>query len=106
MKAYHIGLVGLMLLTVVSCNKDNDTQQPLPEARITATKYYPEDKMTSYNIEYPSKDPYGNPVTLSGAITVGDEIKDGKAPAVGVVLVNHFTVYRKDQCPSKGDLMI
>ena len=104
---YFISLVILMVLTAMSCNKDNGNDtQPLPEARITATKYYPEDKMTSYNIEYPSKDPYGNPVTLSGAITVGDEIKDGKAPAVGVVLVNHFTVYRKDQCPSKGDLMI
>lgn len=88
----------------ISCGKD--TPQPLPKARVTATQYYPEDKMTAYNIEYPSVDPYGNPVTLSGAITVGDEIKDGKAPAVGVVLVNHFTVYRKDQCPSKGDLMI
>ena len=99
-------------MLAMSCSKDNnkdnnnETQEQLPEAKITATKYYPEDKMTSYNIEYPSKDPYGNPVTLSGAITVGDEIKDGKAPAVGVVLVNHFTVYRKDQCPSKGDLMI
>lgn len=95
-------------LAAVSCNKiiDDDTEKQLPKARVTATKYYPEDKMTAYNIEYPSVDPYGKPVTLSGAITVGDEIKDGKAPAVGVVLVNHFTVYRKDQCPSKGDLMI
>ena len=101
-------LVMALSMAAVSCNKDNggETEQPLPKARITATKYYPEDKMTAYNIEYPSLDPYGKPVTLSGAITVGDEIKDGKAPAVGVVLVNHFTVYRKDQCPSKGDLMI
>ena len=96
-----------LVLCLVSCKKDNDShEQTLPAAKITATKYYPEDKMTAYNIEYPSKDPFGNPVTLSGAITVGDEIKDGKEPAVGVVLVNHFTVYRKDQCPSKGDLMI
>ena len=101
-------LIGTALvLGLVSCNKDNNnTEQPLPAAKITSTKYYPEDKMTAYNIEYPSKDPFGKPVTLSGAITVGDEIKDGKEPAVGVVLINHFTVYRKDQCPSKGDLMI
>ncbi len=91
-----------LTLGLVSCDKE----QPLPAAKITAVKYYPEDKMTAYNIEYPSKDPFGHPITLSGAITVGDEIKNGKAPAVGVVLVNHFTVYRKDQCPSKGDLMI
>ena len=99
-----------LVLGLVSCNKNNAQdeaqEQQLPAAKITATTYYPEDKMTAYNIEYPSKDPFGKPVTLSGAITVGDEIKDGKEPAVGVVLVNHFTVYRKDQCPSKGDLMI
>ena len=107
-KAFYLlsALLGTVLtLGLVSCNKD-DSGQKLPAAKITGTKYYPEDKMTAYNIEYPSTDPFGNPVTLSGAITVGDEIKDGKAPAVGVVLVNHFTVYRKDQCPSKGDLMI
>lgn len=110
MKKYSFLLSALigaaLVLGFVACNKDNGTEQQLPAAKITGTKYYPEDKMTAYNIEYPSKDPFGNPVTLSGAITVGDEIKDGKAPAVGVVLVNHFTVYRKDQCPSKGDLMI
>lgn len=112
MKAYYPLLSALLVLAlgiaVVSCSKGNveDKPQELPKAKVTATKYYPEDKMTAYNIEYPSKDPFGNPVTLSGAITVGDEIVDGAAPAVGVVLVNHFTVYRKDQCPSKGDLMI
>ena len=107
-KAFYLlsALLGTaFILGLVSCNKDNGGQK-LPAAKITGIKYYPEDKMTAYNIEYPSTDPFGNPVTLSGAITVGDEIKDGKAPAVGVVLVNHFTVYRKDQCPSKGDLMI
>ena len=97
-------LIGTALaMGLVSCDKG---EQPLPAAKITSTKYYPEDKMTAYNIEYPSKDPFGKPVTLSGAITVGDEIINGKELAVGVVLVNHFTVYRKDQCPSKGDLMI
>ena len=97
-------LIGTALaMGLVSCDKG---EQPLPAAKITSTKYYPEDKMTAYNIEYPSKDPFGKPVTLSGAITVGDEIINGKEPAVGVVLVNHFIVYRKDQCPSKGDLMI
>lgn len=104
-KAFYLlsALLGTVLtLGLVSCSRE----QPLPAAKITAVKYYPEDKMTAYNIEYPSKDPFGNPITLSGAITVGDEIKNGKEPAVGVVLVNHFTVYRKDQCPSKGDLMI
>ena len=96
-------LVMMLGMTAISCDKNSPLN---PRAKITSVTYYPDDKMTAYNIEYPSTDPYGNPVTLSGAITVGDEIKDGAAPAVGVVLVNHFTVYRKDQCPSKGDLMI
>lgn len=109
MKQFFSPLSALLVLAIslvaISCDKD---PQPLPKARVTSVTYYPDDKMTAYNIEYPSKDPYGNPVTLSGAITVGDEIKDGMGlvPAKGVVLVNHFTVYRKDQCPSKGDLMI
>ena len=98
-------LIFVLSLGVLSCNKDNK-DQTLPKAKVTSTKYYKEDKMTAYNIEYPSKDPFGNPCTLSGTITVGDEILNGKEDAVGVVLVNHFTVYRKDQCPSKGDLMI
>lgn len=103
--SYLLSVLLVAVLGVVSCNKDNK-DQTLPQAKVTATKYYKEDKMTAYNIEYPSKDPFGNPCTLSGTITVGDEIVNGKEDAVGIVLVNHFTVYQKDQCPSKGDLMI
>lgn len=94
-------------LSIVSCNKDKgDTpEQPLPQARVTSIEHYESAKMTAYNIEYPSKDPYGKPVTLSGAITVGDEV-NADTPALGVALINHFTVYHKDQCPSKGDLAV
>lgn len=85
MKKYSFVFSALVVialsLTAVSCNSDYtlDEEQQLQKARVTATKYYPGDKMTAYNIEYPSRDPFGNPVTLSGAITVGDEIKDGAA---------------------------
>ncbi len=77
----------------------------VPAARITATIRYEKEKATVYNIEYPSTDPYGLPVTLSGSIVVGDEILDDNH-AVGTVLYNHFTVYHKNQCPSRGDVMI
>ena len=93
----------LIVLGSVSCKTDDPVEEPAPE--ITETKYYEDVKMTSYNFEYSSKDPYGKSVRLSGAITIGDEVtKD--APATGLFLYNHFTVYQKDECPSHGDLMV
>ena len=111
MKTYSY-LLSAMLITalsvvVASCNKDQrDTPaQPLPKAKVTSIEHYEKAKMTAYNIEYPSLDPYGNPVTLSGSITVGDEV-NADTPALGVALINHFTVYQKNQCPSKGELAV
>jgi len=84
---------------------DTEVVQTLPAARITETIRKEEAKATVYNIEYPSVDPYGQPVTLSGSIIVGDEVEAGKK-AEGMVLYNHFTVFQKGQCPSRGDLGI
>ena len=84
---------------------DTEVVQTLPAARITETIRKEEAKATVYNIEYPSADPYGQPVTLSGSIIVGDEVEADKK-AEGMVLYNHFTVFQKDQCPSRGDLGI
>ena len=95
---------------LTSCSSDDDpaAEQPeeviqLPEARVYETVRYDKDNTTAYNFEYPSTDPFGKPVTLSGTITVGDEV-NASSPARGLLLYNHFTVYRADQCPSKGDL--
>lgn len=95
---------------VPSCSKDSFTPDPPipyvdPEPKVTGTDYLEDYKLNIYNFEYPSSDPYGKPVTLSGTITVGDEVTE-ETPALGTVVINHFTTYRKDQCPSKGDLMI
>ena len=98
---------------ITSCTvEDNPSSEPVvepepqvPAARITETIRKEEAKATVYNFEYPSVDPYGNPVTLSGSIVVGDEVEADKQ-AAGMVLYNHFTVFQKDECPSRGDLGI
>jgi len=56
----------------------------------------------NYVFNYPSVDPFGNPCTLSGTITVDKSIiKDGK-PFNGILLYNHFTIYASTQAPSRG----
>jgi len=99
---------------ITSCTvEDNPSSEPVvepesqvPAARITETIRKEEAKATVYNFEYPSVDPYGNPVTLSGSIIVGDEVEADGKQASGMVLYNHFTVFQKDECPSRGDLGI
>jgi len=93
-----------------SCSGEDNTDNPavvpepvVPAARITETIRKEEAKATVYNFEYPSVDPYGKAVTLSGSIIVGDEVEAGKH-AAGMLLYNHFTAFQKDQCPSRGDL--
>lgn len=99
------------ILTLVGCAKDDDTSSSsssvdpavITEAHITDSIYYSDKSLTAYNFVYPSKDPYGNDVMLSGTITFGDAVRD-TAYAEGLLLYNHYTVYRADQCPSKGYL--
>ncbi len=118
MKKYFYLLFSLMLFLSVgvvttSCTaEDNPVINPeetvvnLPDARITETIRKEEKKATVYNFEYPSVDPYGNPATLSGSIIVGDEVDANSKKAEGTVLYNHFTVFHKSECPSKGDLAV
>lgn len=93
-----------------SCNSDDDSievkETNLSDARITETIRNEEKKATIYNIEYPSVDPFGNPATLSGSIIVGDEVDANGKKAEGTVLYNHFTVFHKSECPSKGDIAV
>ena len=94
-------------IVLASCGSDNDEPVVIPErpqnveARFTDTIRYEKEKNTAYNFEYPSTDPYGEPVTLSGTITIGDEVRSTQH-ARGLLLYNHYTVYRADQCPSKA----
>ena len=97
-------------LLATSCSKDDDapsapqTDLPMGEAYIIDSTYYSNKHYTAYNIAYPSKDPYGNDIMLSATITIGDQVKNN-GYAKGILLYNHFTIYRADQCPSKGALM-
>ena len=97
-------------VVTTSCSvEDIPAEEPvikLPEARITETIRMDDKKATVYNIEYPSVDPFGKPVTLSGSIIVGDGVDDNNMKAEGLVLYNHFTVFHKSECPSKGDLVV
>ena len=110
MLAAILTICGMTVLTSCS-SEDNPVDNPtveeptLPEARVTETIRYDEAKMTAYNIEYPSTDPYGQPATLSGTITVGDEVTKGES-ARGLLLYNHYTVNRADECPSRGELAV
>jgi len=107
---YVPAVFAALCIAAVSCGEDEsipipvtEPEEELPGARITDTIRYEKQKATVYNIEYPSADPYGYPVMLSGAIVVGDEVMEGR-DARGMVLYNHYTVYGKDQCPSCGYL--
>lgn len=103
-----IALILLSTLALNACSKDEEpeapaTDLPLTEAYITGSAHVAAHGMKVYNFVYPSTDPYGDPIMLSGTITLSDTI-GRHTPARGLLLYNHFTVYRADQCPSRGEL--
>lgn len=114
MKELKFGLMAVVLMVCgatffTSCDvidsPSGEEESVVTGPRVMSTDYIAESKMTVYNIEYPSTDPFGKPVMLSGTITLGDEVNAG-TPARGLLLYNHFTEFRADQCPSKGELSI
>jgi len=56
----------------------------------------------NYVFNYPSVDPFGNPCTLSGTITVDKSYVAEDKPFKGILLYNHFTIYETTQAPSRG----
>lgn len=54
------------------------------------------------NYLYPSVDPDGNPITLSGSITIPENVYNGEARVEGILLFNHFTVCNKAEAPTRG----
>ena len=56
----------------------------------------------NYVFNYPSVDPFGNPCTLSGTITVNEALYKEDKPYNGIMLYNHFTIYATTQAPSRG----
>lgn len=92
---------------ITSCSKEEveHTRQDLPlgAAYVTDSTYDATSKMKVYNFVYPSVDPTGDPIMLSGTITMSNDVSR-QTTASGLVLYNHFTIYRADQCPSRGEL--
>lgn len=100
-------LLGCTIILFSSCNKEDNpvtpVNPPVTGAYIIGTVYYPQySALTNYNFLYPSTDPYGNPVMLSGTISMGPEVT--KDNALGLVLYNHYSIFKSDDCPSKGKL--
>lgn len=114
MKKSFILLMSVMMflstdVVMTSCctgDAPEEESVQLPAASITKSFRNEEKKATVYNFEYPSSDPFGKPVTLSGSIIVGDEVDADGKKAAGTVLYNHFTVFQKDECPSHGDIAV
>ncbi len=54
------------------------------------------------NFVYPSVDPFGKSITLSGSIIIPENIFNGNCKSEGILLFNHFTVANKDEAPTRG----
>ena len=50
--------------------------------------------------EYQSKDPKGNPATISGVILAPLDIVNRTVPSDGILLYNHYTISALDEAPS------
>lgn len=57
-----------------------------------------------YIYEYPSTDPDGQPVTISGIIMAPSAIADGSTPCDGIIMFNHHTIGSPQDAPSQGEL--
>ena len=84
---------------------DEETGNEEPaKAYFTGEVNYPKyPLLKNLNFVYPSKGPKGEPVMLSGTITMSHDMTPEKK-AQGFILYNHYTVCRADECPSKGKL--
>ena len=92
----------------LSCEREvvTDIPETPPEGMYIAdTVHYADEGITAYNIVYTSVDPYGQPAMLSAAILLADDIVQGKQ-ARGLLLYNHVTIFRADECPTHGNLTI
>ena len=97
---FRTGVALLVLLSFAGCRKET-VEPEIKEAYIIDSAIYGDTK--AYNFAYPSSDPYGNPTMISGTITMGKEVtRTDKAN--GILLYNRYTIFRADQCPSRGSL--
>ena len=81
-----------------------DDSQSAGEARLTGEATYSKyPLLRNLNFVYPSTSPTGEPVMLSGTITMSRSMTPTEH-ARGIILYNHYTVCRADECPSRGKL--
>ena len=62
--------------------------------------------VTQFSFVYPSTDPYGDPVTLSGMLTIPNDILNNEVRSDGILLFNHFTYSDTSWSPSNGFLFV
>lgn len=113
MRVRDILMAFLAVLAFFSCAKNDlvphqeqeEEEKSLPPARVVSKTHDAENGMTVCYIEYPSCDPWGKPVVISGVITYGDEITDSK-PALGIMLLNRYTAIGRVDSPSGGFLAV
>ena len=60
------------------------------------------DTLVALYVSYPSADPFGNAIRLSGCIYLNKAILDGRQQAQGLIVGNHYTIAANKQCPSKA----
>lgn len=52
--------------------------------------------------EYPSTDPDGQPINISGVIMIPSDVVNGQTPCDGIIMYNHYTVGNVEDAPSQG----
>ena len=52
--------------------------------------------------EYPSTDPDGQPINISGVIMIPSDVVSGQTPCDGIIMYNHYTVGNVEDAPSQG----
>ena len=65
-----------------------------------------ERSIVKVNYVYPSTDPFGESITLSGTMLIPSEIWSGEAKSEGILMMNHYTKFHRDEAPtiSNGEL--
>ena len=107
MKKLLMGLVAFLLPTVLSAQITADQVRVIHETDtvwnfgLKGINLYSR-QIHRIDIAYPSKDPEGNPVELSGYIAVPSDIYSGEQPVDGILLYNHYTQLNYNDAPTRG----
>lgn len=59
-------------------------------------------KVKEYLFLYPTVDPWGDSITMSGRLVVPLNILEGKNKSEGILLFNHYTIFNSDEAPTRG----